>query len=407
MKLQNGFSVLMAVLVAITLSGVAHASALTGSIRDAARGVPVAGATVLVYSAKPRKGYGTVCPTCYADAGKRVTTDAGGNFSIGGLDNLLLFDLIIVAKGLMPRWYGGVDLREITGFVDIPLRPLPAPNPATTALGRVVDAKGEPVPFAPVELVGLDFGGDRPVIGNFPDGLAVAGADGQFELMIESSRELGGALPRSLIVQVHPHGMAPALHKIALGRTRQDLRVTPGATVTGRVVAQGKPVPNAQLMLLTPAQKADERYAPIYIGTDKDGRFSITNVPAAREWSLDATTDSGMGSVAARDVETPADGQTVDLGDVEIRKGSVLSGRVVLSDGKILPIGLRVSVASKAGGSRNAVLDDLGKFEFEGLSGSYQLVVPEVPGYRLKDPLPELSLEKNVKGVKITLEPAR
>lgn len=82
-----------------------------------------------------------------------------------------------------------------------------------------------------------------------------------------------------------------------------------------------------------------------------------------------------------------------------------MSGRVKLSDDKILPRGLRVTIRNNAGGIRNAVLDWEYKFEFKGLSGSWQLVPPEVPGYRLRGPAPEVSLQKNVKGLTITLEP--
>jgi hypothetical protein len=109
--------------------------------------------------------------------------------------------------------------------------------------------------------------------------------------------------------------------------------------------------------------------------------------------------------LTARSLTTPADGQSVDLGDVEVQKGSSLKGRVELSDGKFLPPGVRVTIRNNAGDTRNAVLDQEHKFEFKGLSGSWQLVPPEVPGYRLRGPAPELSLKRNVKGLTITLEP--
>jgi hypothetical protein len=405
MKSGNGFRLLVAVLVAQMLAGVAHASSLTGMLRMAGQNVGVPGATVVVYAARSRKGHDTVCPGCYEDVGKHVTTDAGGNFSIGGLDNQLVFDFVVLAEGLTPRWYSEVDPLQIDGPIEILTGPLPAANRAGTVLGRVVDAGAQPVPHALIELVGLDFGGDHPTIGNFPDGLAISNANGQFELRSDVARALGGALPKSLIVEVRAPRLAPALHKVPVGSTRQDLRVTDGATVQGRVLAQGKPAAKVDLVLLTSAQNADERYAPITISTDKEGRFSFSHVPAGREWSVDANSDSGLGSVTARSLTTPADGQSVDLGDVEVQKGSSLTGHVELSDDKILPPGVRVTIKNNAGGIRNAVLDWEHKFEFKGLSGSWQLVPPEVPGYRLRGSAPELSLQRNVKGLTITLEP--
>jgi hypothetical protein len=405
MKVGNAFRLFLAVLVAQTLAGVAQASSLTGMLRMAGQTAGVPGATVVVYAARSRKGHDTVCPSCYEDVGKHVTTDAGGNFSIGGLDNQLVFDFVVMADGLMPRWFSEVDPLQIGGPVEIQTGPLPAADRAGTVLGRVVDAHGQAVPYALVELVGLDFGGDHPTIGNFPDGVAMSDTNGQFELRSDIARALGGALPKSLIVEVRARRMAPALHKVPVGSTRQDLRVTEGATVQGRVLAKGKPVAKVELVLLASAQDADERYAPITISTDKEGRFSFSHVPAGREWSVDANSDSGFGSLTARSLTTPADGQSVDLGDVEVQKGSSLKGRVELSDGKFLPPGVRVTIRNNAGDTRNAVLDQEHKFEFKGLSGSWQLVPPEVPGYRLRGPAPELSLKRNVKGLTITLEP--
>jgi hypothetical protein len=404
MKFRNGISALLVALVTLP-AGVAHASSLTGMLKMAGQTVGVPGATVVVYAARLRKGHDTVCPSCYDDVGKHVSTDDGGSFSIGGLDNQLVFDIVVLAEGLTPRWFTKVDPLQIDGPIEVLTWPLPAANRAGTVLGRVVDARGQPVPHALVELVGLDFGGDRPAIGSFPDGLAISDANGQFELRSDVARALGSTLPKSLIVEVRARRMSPALHKVPVGSTRQDLRVTEGATVQGRVLAQGKPVPKVELVLLTSAQDADERYAPITISTDKAGRFSFNHVPAGREWSVDANSDSGLGSLTSRSLTTPADGESVDLGDVEVQKGSSLTGRVELSDDKFLPPGVRVTIKSDTGGTRNAALDWEHKFEFKGLTGSWQLVPPEVPGYRLRGPAPEVSFKRNVKGLKITLEP--
>lgn len=405
MKFRNGFTLLVSLLVAQMVADLAVASSLTGNLRMAGQNVGVPGATVVVSAAWSRKGHDTVCPTCYEDVGKHVTTDAGGNFSIGGLDNQLLFDFVVLADGLMPRWITKLDTLQLGVPIEILTVPLPPADRAGTVLGRVVDARGQAVPHALVELVGLDFGGDHPTIGNFPDGVAISDANGQFELRSEIARALGGALPESLIVEVRAQRMAPALHKVPVGSSRQDLRVAEGAVVKGRVLAQGKLASKVDLVLLTMAQDADERYAPITVSTDKDGRFTFSHVPAGGEWSIDANSDSGLGSLTALNLTTPADGESVDLGDVEVRKGSTLTGRVDLGDDKFLPPGVRVTIKNNAGGIRNAVLDEEHKFEFRGLSGSWQLVPPEVPGYRMRGSAPEVSLQKNVKGLKITLEP--
>jgi len=40
------------------------------------KGIPLSNAMVVVFSAKPREGDATVCPSCYPDCGKRARTDA-------------------------------------------------------------------------------------------------------------------------------------------------------------------------------------------------------------------------------------------------------------------------------------------------------------------------------------------
>lgn len=402
MKLRKGFTALLLALFANVLPGVADAALLTGNVRDG-RNTLLAGATVIVYSANPRKGYSPVCPTCYPDSGKRTTTDVQGNFSISGLDGKLVFDVIVAHEGQTSVWMGRVD--PLQGGVQVTMRPLPPAEPGNTVLGRVVDSRGQGVPHAPIAMVGIVFAGNRRVPGNFPDALAVSNAEGFFELRSLAPGMLTTREPvESVILHVMPRGMAPAFHVARLGRTAQELRVAGGATIKGRVLAQGKPVSKAQLLLLPVARVAVENHEPLYIGTDDKGQFTISNVPAGLEWSLDANSDSGMGGVAARLVTT-TEGETVDLGDVEVRSGHSLAGRIVLSDGKMIPFNMPVGISSSANGSRHGVLSTDGRFEFKGLSGPYQLAFA-LPGYRLAQGSSyDLRVDKNVKGLVIKLEP--
>jgi protocatechuate 3,4-dioxygenase beta subunit len=78
-------------LVAIAVN--AHPSRAADANRPAVAGVvsdlsgkPVAGATVIVWTAGVKKGYSTYCPSCYADCGKRAVTDSGGAFAFTRLD---------------------------------------------------------------------------------------------------------------------------------------------------------------------------------------------------------------------------------------------------------------------------------------------------------------------------------
>src|SRR5438445_13594264 len=89
----------------------------TGKVADAA-GKPLEHATVLVYEAHVKTGYGVYCPTCWVDCGKHAVTDAEGSFTIGGLNPELLFKLLVVKEGYSATFIDKVD---------------PAKGPAETA----------------------------------------------------------------------------------------------------------------------------------------------------------------------------------------------------------------------------------------------------------------------------------
>src|SRR5262245_3502776 len=61
---------------------------ITGEVLDEG-GEPVVGAQIFVESARPRKGSGTVCPSCYPDCTKRARTDAKGEFKLPAMDGNL------------------------------------------------------------------------------------------------------------------------------------------------------------------------------------------------------------------------------------------------------------------------------------------------------------------------------
>src|SRR6266508_2475342 len=72
-------------------------------------GKPIAGARVYVYTAQPRVGIGSACPSCYPECGKTVVTDSKGRFTIAGLSDGLFFRLLFVADGRVPLFHDKVD----------------------------------------------------------------------------------------------------------------------------------------------------------------------------------------------------------------------------------------------------------------------------------------------------------
>jgi hypothetical protein len=145
-----------------------------------------------------------------------------------------------------------------------------------------------------------------------------------------------------------------------------------GVTVKGRLVRDGKPLADIALGL-----KSAERDAGTHPSTDRieattdgAGRFSFEHVGVAELCWLYAETgrlpqDGALAPVA---VETGEDQTTLDVGDLEVRPGLSLAGRVVLSDGKPVPEGTTLTAwPLHAWGGLSANLDRTGHFVVRGL----------------------------------------
>jgi Carboxypeptidase regulatory-like domain/Dioxygenase len=383
---------------------------LTGKVTDAA-GKSLDHATVMVYHAGVKQGYSTFCPSCYSDCGKRTLTDAAGNFTIRSLSPDLYFELLIVHDGYLPTFMKKVD----------PAKPAPTAamkpreavtDPRRVLRGLVVDAHHRPIRDAVVQPQGIL--GETPngrrgsIYGSVPglDPVAVTNDKGEFELMHDKPFD-------AMVLQVEARGMASKIFtSLASGTERHTLAVSEGATIRGRFLHSGKPVPNAEVGLIARKRGWGANLVlvgyplpEIRIGTNNDGTFAITNVPPAVDWYLYGK----MESVAARggapiiECTTKSDGEEVDVGDLSIMPAFYLRGRVVLSDGKPVPAGMRVTVGSdRAFDSQTTLLSRDGAFEFSGLAKGSYTISASVKGYPGSMPL---KLENDVSDFVMTLDP--
>lgn len=362
----------------------------------------------MVHSAGVRTGYDLACATCYVDCGKRTTTNQDGEFTIGSLSNNLTFNLLVVANGYSVLQLKKVDPLKASG-TDAQLKKRTAPpDPLQTAKGKVVDSFGKPVRDALISQQGLllenggrMFGGDDTWI----DPIAVSNSEGEFE-MAHKQRAKG------MVLEITPRGMAPKLATLSTGGDRQIVAVRDGATVRGRLVApDGKPVPNAQMVVSTHARMGGMLYRDVAIGTNENGEFVITNVPAGRVWDLfprmDAMAAKGI-SAAPRLLETRDDGQDINMGDIMMKPAHTLKGRIVLADGSPIPDGMRVSLAADRVNDRQVVkLPPDGSFEFRGLAPGVYILVPAVKDHQPKNPdeMIEVLIEGDRAGLSVTLYP--
>jgi hypothetical protein len=286
-------------------------------------------------------------------------------------------------------------------------------DPALVLKGRVLDENHKPVPEAVVEPFG--FGkGDGAQFGGLKgfDPLAVTNKRGEFRLGVP---DRGTAV----YVQVSAPFKAPRkFKKLEAGAKPHDLTLFEGVTVRGRLVKGGKPLAG---VAVGAAQK--ERNVETFVGefqaaTDEKGAFQIRNVPAEDALALygQMSSLSKHGAVGVREVRTGESGSVSDVGDLEVKPGHRLSGRVVLADGKPVPAGTRVLLSrEQAWDSAQAVADKEGRFSFTGLPSEQYSLSVNVRGYHLSPKNVSTDLlngfrllgvvREDISGLRLLLEP--
>jgi uncharacterized GH25 family protein len=387
-----------------------HAT-LTGKVTDAA-GKPLEHATVIVYHAGVKKGYSTFCPSCYTDCGKRAITDKSGAFTITGLSPDLWFELLVARGGYTPTFVKKVDPLEGSAAAALTVR-TPVDDPSRVVHGRVVDPQSAPMRDAVVEPMAiLRVRGSAAIYGMPPglDPIAVTNEMGEFELAY--------AEPTSkMALMVEARAMAPKFVILPTGSERRTVTVSEGAVVRGRLVDNGKPVAGAEIGLM-PREAARGManlvtsggfYSELRIGTQEDGTFTITSVPAPEEWYVYGKMESiaWRGATDSTACATTRDHEEVNVGDIQIKRGYRVQGKVVLSDGKPVPEAMRLIIYSEHNRD-NAIapVSAEGRFEVVGLAPGKYSLFPSLRGYKLRGggPQVEMSIDGDVDNFIITLD---
>ena len=279
---------------------------LTGAVRDP-DGHVIKQATVIIYTAKRKDGSDWNCSPCYPDCSKHTVTDAQGIFKIESLDSSLYFCVFIAAPGFTPVLKDLVDATD--GPLDIVLNPLVEARlkPGTYLKGRVLDARDKPMAGVKVELLTVDRASGKPGI---VDPIALTDPDGRFfftSIRTFDCMSLGVSAP----------GFAPK-HWVQLSNTNEAvLKITVGATVTGRVLHRRKPAPHVTISFTS-----ENRSYPAFLGdfkteTDDQGRFVFSNMPPYSVMQLLGTAGNPeiLEKLYSRKVRVPGDGAIKDIGD--------------------------------------------------------------------------------------------
>jgi hypothetical protein len=375
-------------------------------------GKPLSGATVMVYHAGVKTGYSTFCPSCYEDCGKRTRTDAAGSYSLAKLNSDLWFELLVVHDGYAPAFVkANVSADGMAPTAILHTRTL-ASDPTRVVKGRVIDGVGNAVPDAVVNSVGVE--NDKgPLIGTIPglDPLAVTNDDGEFEIVYAKPA-------KRMLLSVEARTLARKFAVLATGPDRQTIELARGATIQGRLMQGGKPVGNAEIGLIGQARGGfgpqltiiGTPYSELRVGTQEDGSFALSNVPVQTNWYLYAKMESvaSRGATEPKACATTQPEETVNVGEIQLRPGYHLEGRVLLSDGKSVPEGMRLIITSqRVWDSQTAVLDKGGHFTFLNLPEGAYSISPAVRGYSLPNGQydVETSIERNFTDFVISLNP--
>lgn len=414
-----------AALVSSALPIAADNTTLTGRVLDTA-GKPIGHATVMVYHAGVKKGYSTFCPSCYADCGKRAITDGTGAFTFERLSPDLWFELVVAIDGYEPEFVKKVDPSSGAPVIATLIPLGGAPDPSLVFRGRVEDLNGAALPFAVVQPKGvlLDATGSS-TYGTIPglDALAISNERGEFDVhfakLPAGNSIFGGqpgTSPKKILVSVEARGMAPVFSVIPAGLERHAVSATEGATVRGRLVQDGKPVADAEVGLIgrphggfgPNLNLVGNPFEELRIGTQPDGTFAITNVPSALNWYIYGKMESiaARGATGVIECATKRDGEILDVGDIQVKPAYRLRGRVILSDGKPLADGMRVTISSnRAWDFQTAILPPDGRFEFIGLAAGPYSLFASVKGYSSPTPTTPVSIERQVDDFVMTLHP--
>ena len=351
-------------------------------------GAPLAKATVFIYTAGPKEGTSTLCPSCYPDCLKKAMTDKEGRFKFESLDGSLLFRLLVVANGHESRFVTKVDPAKGEQKINMTALSESALKSTRRIRGAVISDKGEPVPNAVIspEGVGMGdmtrWGGNDEVI----EPLAVADEAGHFVLFCKSNNVD--------TVYAVAEGAGVAKQWVTLKPGGDYLVKLPeGVSLTGRVMHDGKPMKG-----VTIAANTKERTCGVYfdvdgVTTDDEGRFMLLNVPPNRQFLIYATMSSmgGTGTLPERLLTTGDSGTKQDLGQMSVQPGYTIAGKIVLADGKAIPANTRLFLGLEgAMDTQETKLDADGQFEFKGVPASSLSISLRIAGYKLSGRNPSL-----------------
>ena len=199
----------------------------------------------------------------------------------------------------------------------------------------------------------------------------------------------------AVYVHVSARFLTPgAFQRLATGPEGHDLKLVSGVTVTGRLVQGGKPLAGMGVGVVQKDRNGETWVGEFEAATDAVGVFRVLNAPANEQLVLYGLMSSlrRHGALPVRELRTGKSRSVADVGDLEVKAGQRLAGRVVLSDGKPVPAGTRMLLSrEEAWDSQQAVVDCAGAVRVHRPAGGALHPVGERTG------LPRLAAQRELR----------
>jgi hypothetical protein len=402
-------------LAGVTLTSIAFAAAdprpdLAGRVTRN-DGAPVPKATVFIYTAGPKTGTASTCPSCYPDCRKKAQTDAQGRFRIESLSPKLLFRLLIVANGHEAQFVTKVD--PAAGPADVALKPMDEAilKSKSRIAGVVLDPEGNALVGAVVGPEGVERGNGTQWGGtdDYVDPVAVSDDHGRFWLRCQDG-------VKTVHATVEGRGVAKRWVTLKPGRDHL-VRLQEGVTVSGRIVRDGRPLKDVIVGLVTTERTCGVCLHDFEAITDADGHFLLLNVTPENQYYLFTKMESlgDNGALPVKTIKAGDTGSMLKLGELPVRAGHRVAGRVVLSDGKPVPPDTRLLLGrEEAWDHTEVVLDPRGSFEFLGVPDESVSLSVRIKGYAFSKGNPSLDwpngsivgrIEKDMENLTLLMDP--
>ncbi len=363
-------------ILSVSTQGLSHN--LSGKVIDS-QGMPIAKATVYIYTAKPRTGTQPTCSHCYPDSEKSATTDASGAYSLNDLDPSLQFRLLTVAEGYRPKYNQFVIPESGPTNIRLTQRNDAAVPRDRKAKGKVTDLLGSPIVGAKVTVVKRI---QQPM-----DPFAITDSKGIFTFVSETPFE-----PLSLKIQAKH--FAPLLVDEVQAGKHWVFQLTQGTSVRGRISMRDKPLPGAKMTLSAQYTEANRYRHHFATTSDRSGNFVFLNIPADTAFDLTGYVEgfSRHVHIDSRPLTTPDELNQIDTGNHIIASGFRLAGRIILENNAPIPDGTRLAVYDEGGAVQQQFdIEESGRFECSNLAkGTYGILV-DVEGFRLSISNPNLN----------------